>query len=155
MGASASSVKSEAWGESEVCNVAVIYEDGAARELALQLCSSLACRFNNDPEFAFTWWGFKFLSDPEIARQALQASARADLIVVAAVNRTRDLPATVKGWFENWLLERKAVDGALVTLQHPAGEQTPGWSRSSYFRSVAERARLDYLPLSIPGAGAT
>lgn len=152
MGASALHGERELWGESEVCSVAVIYEDDVARELALQVCTSLTRKFNCDPEFAFSWWRFKYLGEPAVAREALQAARRADLILVA-VNGMRDLPAPVKAWFENWLLERKAPGGALVTILRPGEEQNPALSRSSYFQSVADRARLDYLPLGVPGSG--
>lgn len=129
--------------------MAVFYENDAARELALQLCSSLTRKFARDLEFAFTWWRFKYLDEPAVAREALQAANGADMLLVA-VEGMEDLPAPVKAWFESCLAERKVAGGALVTIRSPADDQKPSAWRSNYFQSVAERAQLDYLPLAIP-----
>src|SRR5215469_18601593 len=76
----------------EVCQVAMVYEDPATRDYAIQLCDSLSRKFQDDLEFEFTWWGFKYLSDPEIAQQASRAAAEADLIVVC-VHRSGFFPS--------------------------------------------------------------
>ena len=131
--------------------MAVFYENDAARELALQLCTSLTRKFARDLEFAFSWWRFKYLDEPSIAREALQAANGADMILVA-VEGMGDVPAPVKAWFESCLAERKEAGGALVTIRRPADDRKSSW-RSNSLQAVAERARLDYLPLAVPGPG--
>jgi hypothetical protein len=132
------------------CGVVSIYEDLGGRDLLLQLCGSLTRKFKNDLEFQFDWWRFKYLADPEIAMEAAQSAARADLILLAA--QSPELPVEVQKWFEGWLPKREAGDGALVLVQpSPKGASQ---SLPAYLRLTAKRARLDYLRLSSPGPAA-
>ena len=135
--------ESESWGNPEVCSIVVIYEDAATRDRAVHLCNALAHRFSEELDFEFTWWRFKFLSEPEIARQAARAALEADLIVVS-VHHEADLPLEVKAWFERWLSDQQPTEGALVVLHAPQEPVVP----DQYLRLVALRANLDYLPLS-------
>jgi hypothetical protein len=129
------------------CAVVSIYEDLGSRQLLLQLCDSLARKFKDDLEFQFDWWRFKYLADPEIAMEAAQSAAQADLILLAA--QSPDLPVDVQKWFEGWLPNRGAGDGLLVLVQpSPKGASQ---SLPAYLRLTAQRARLDYLRLSSPG----
>jgi hypothetical protein len=132
------------------CAVVSIYEDLGGRDLLLQLCNSLAWKFKNDLEFQFDWWRFKYLADPEIAMEAARSATRADLILLAA--HSPELPVNVQKWFEGWLPNRKAGDGALVLVQ----PSLKGASQSlpAYLRLTAQRARLDYLRLSSSGPAA-
>jgi hypothetical protein len=123
--------------------VLVIYEDAPTRDRAVRLCDALVSKFSPDLEFEFTWWRFKFLSDPDLALQAAQAALEADLILVS-VQRTEDLPLEVKAWFERWLSDRQPSEGALVVLHTPDEAILP----DQYLRLVALRANLDYLPLT-------
>jgi len=136
------------------CVVVSIYEDLGSRDLLLRLCDSLAWKFRDELEFQFGWWRFKYLADPEIAMEAAERAVQADLILLAA--HSLELPTAVKNWFEDWLPNREAVDGALVLVQPaPKAGSSP---LGSYLRSTASRAHLDYLPLksaeSAVGAGA-
>jgi hypothetical protein len=131
----------------EVCTALVIYEDVATRDAAVRLCDALAQKFRSDLEFDITWWRFKYLSEPEIGRQAAQAATEADFIVVS-VHSTEDLPLEVKAWFERWLSNRRVSEGALVVLQTPVEAASAVVDSDPYLRLVALRANLDYLPLS-------
>jgi hypothetical protein len=51
----------------EACAITVVYENGAARDLAIQVCDALAQKFFGDLEFDLTWWRFDYLADQEIA----------------------------------------------------------------------------------------
>ena len=132
------------------CGVVSIYEDLGGRELLLQLCNSLAWKFKDDLEFQFGWWRFKYLADPEIAMEAAQSAAQADLILLAAPSS--ELPVEVQRWFEAWLPNREAADGALVLVQPSPEGASP--SLPDFLRRTAKRARLDYLLLSSPGSTA-
>jgi len=135
----------EFWRKPEVCSVVVLYEDVATRDAAVELCDTLTARFGAELEFEFTWWGFRYLAEEEIAKQAASAALAADLILVS-VRKPEDLPLEVKAWFERWLSDREPAEGALVVLQtEKETPQQPG--RDPYLQLVALRAKLDYLPL--------
>src|SRR5205823_5223636 len=100
-----------------------------------------------------TWWGFKYLTDGEIAREAGQAVAQSDLILVS-VHGAADFPFEVVGWFDSWLPKRGPAAGALVLLQTSAEIKEPLSSQDRYLRSLAQRSNLDYLSLSDPASAA-
>ena len=127
----------------------VVYEDAPARDLAIDLCDRLVANFNRDLDFEFTWWRFKYFSDPEIAAQALEAATSADLIIVLA-HRVEDFTADVQAWFEAWPSKRDKSEGVLVLVQTPADLRNPLNLHHSYLRLVAHRARLDYLSILSP-----
>ncbi|MGP8198010.1 MAG: hypothetical protein ACLQU4_00735 [Limisphaerales bacterium] len=134
------------------CVVVSIYEDLGGRDLLLDLCDSLARTFKDELKFQFDWWRFKYLADPEIAMEAALGAAKADLILLAA--QTSELPDHVRRWFEGWLPNRVAGDGALVLVQPSPGEASKLFHLPSSLRLTARRARLDYLRLSSPGSKA-
>ncbi len=132
----------------EVCSVMVLYEDLPARALAIQLHDRLIPRFRGEIEFGFNWWRFDYLADPEIAREAASCALRADLLLVS-LHQLDDVSLTVKSWFETWLRNRPAGEGALAVVRvSPAvGEPIP--HDDTYLRLAAGRAHLDYLPLAV------
>ena len=137
------------------CSVVAIYEDLGSRDLLLQLADALARKFKNEVEFQFDWCRFKYLADPEIARDAAQRATRADLILLAP--KSPSLPVYVQGWFEGWLANREAAEGALVLVENArkgAARSLPLQSLQSYVRHTAKRARLDYLRLNTGGSAA-
>jgi hypothetical protein len=134
------------------CAVVSIYEDLGGRDLLVQLCHSLARKFKDDLEFQFDWWRFKYLADPEIAMEAAQSAAQADLILLAA--QSPELPVEVQTWFEGWLPNRGAGDGALVLVQPSRKGASQSLPLRSFLRRTARRGRLDYLRLSSPGSAA-
>ncbi len=129
------------------CAVVSIYEDFGGRDLLLSVCDSLAATFKDDLEFQTDWWRFKFLADPTIGRDAARKAKVADLILVAA--QSPELPSAVKRWFEGWLPNRSAGDGALVFVQPGVALPAPD-QLMAYLRSTAQRAHLDYLRLGAP-----
>ena len=137
-------------GKPQVCTLAVVYEDAPARDLAIRLCDGLARKFEKELDFEFTWWRFKYLSEPEIARQAGRAVAAADLIIVS-IHSGDDFPLEVKAWFDGWLSKRALSEGALVLVRAPGDEEGQILSQEAYFRLVAQRANLDYLPFPLAG----
>jgi hypothetical protein len=137
------------------CSVVAIYEDLGSRQLLLQLSDSLARKFKNEVEFQFDWCRFKYLTDPDIAREAAHHATRADLILLAP--KSPNLPVYVQGWFEGWLPNREGAEGALVLVQPSrkgAARSLPLQSLQTYLRLTAKRARLDYLRLNSPASSA-
>ncbi len=139
----------------EVCRVAVAYEDALTRDYSIQLCDNLSQKFEGDLEFEFTWWGFKYLGDAEIAAQAAQAAIQADLIIVC-VHRAESFSFEVQRWFEQWSSERADAEGALVVVE-VFGESGQGVSTSQEkpLRTFAQRAKLDYLTIPVADSGGT
>jgi hypothetical protein len=125
----------------------MVYEDLTTRDYAIQLCDSLSQKFQDDLEFEFTWWGFKYLSDPEIAQQASQAAAEADLIVVC-VHRPGLFPSEVQQWFEAWPSERQLSEGALVVVEVSGQVEDSSVVQNQPLKSLAQRANLDYLTVA-------
>ncbi len=80
--------------------------------------------------------------------EAAQSAAQADIILIAA--ESPELPVEVQLWFEGWLPNRVAPDGALVLVQPSPNGNSQSLPLRSYLRSTAKRARLDYLRLSSP-----
>ena len=143
------SLNSEPWQESGKCAAVILYEDVPTRDSALQLCDGLTKHFTTDLEFEFTWWKLSYLSEPEIARQAAQAAAVADLILIS-IQPGRDFSADFKTWFEDWLGKRNRPEGALGVLRMSARANNPisAYAQDAFLRLVAQRAKMDYLPFS-------
>jgi hypothetical protein len=127
----------------------VLYEDLAARLLAVKVRDRLISRFKGDMEFEFAWWRFDYLAEPAIAREAASHAASADLMLVS-LHQLEDVGLTVKAWFETWLSKRLAEEGALTVIRAslPLGE--PISHDDAYLRQAARRANLDYLTLLVP-----
>jgi len=143
--------ESESLATADLCEVTVVYEDAAARDLALCLCDGLIKKFDPDLKFLSSWWGFKYLGDAEIGREAGQGVARSDLVLVS-VNRAEGLPFGVIAWFEHWLPKRNSSAGALVLLQKSSERTEPLPWQDRYLCAVAQRANLDYLQLWASGS---
>jgi len=144
--------ESDLGAQSEVCAVAVIYEDVPARDLAMYLSAGLAQKFQPDLAFDFTWWGFKYLSDPNVACEAAEAAAAADLILVA-VGQPDDFPPEIRAWFESSLGRRPTAEGALVWVHTSTEASDKIHAQDAFLRSLAQRANLEYLPLSSASLG--
>jgi hypothetical protein len=129
----------------------VLYEDLAARTLAIEVRDRLLLQFKGDVEIGFNWWRFDYLADPEIGREAASCAVSADLILVS-FHRLADVSAAVKAWFETWLSKRTALEGALAVIRVSAGVEEPVIHDDAYLRLAARRANLDYLPLTVPPA---
>ncbi len=145
-------VDSETLATPERCTVAVVYEDGAARDLTIQICEDLAQKFSDDLQFEFSWWRFKYLSDEEIARRAAETTEVADLILVS-VNTPEGFSPAVKAWFEEWAARRTA-DGAIALVRTASRRLIDDGSVEAYVRRIAERAKLDFLAVSAGGSSA-
>ncbi len=133
----------------QACSIAVVYENVAARDVAIRHCDALAQKFMGDLEFDITWWRFGYLVDPDIAREASQAAVRADLILVSLDGD--ELPGDVKAWFERWLARREVAEGALALIR----TATRADAVDAYFRLAARHANLEYLDHTGSGSGST
>jgi hypothetical protein len=127
-------------------SVAVAYEDTGSRERALNLCHHLVQGFRSEIEFAFTWWRFRYLQDPDIAQAAAQAAATADILLFSASNCS-ELPAEVRDWTELWVPMRTTGEGVLLVLSEEAeGIELAASPLYRFLRNLARRASMDCLP---------
>ncbi len=142
---------SEPGPDTGVCAIVALYEDNSSRDAAIRLCNSLEKVFDSELEFEITWCRFKYFSDPDVASEAAELAARADVILVS-VPCAQDLPLEVKAWFERWLSKWKTSEGAVVLLQ--SSEPAPGAviSENPYLYLLAQRANVDFISLSTAGA---
>jgi len=134
---------------SEVCCLAVIYEDAPCRDAAIQLCDRLLHHFRGDLSFDASWWQFRFLSDPWFAQQAGAAASRSDIILVAG-GEPDELAVEVKVWFERWVAQRVQPGGALAWLPGTSRLRNARGGPSTYLQGLARRAQRDFLPLTPP-----
>ena len=126
-------------------SVAVVYEDSAARERAVDFCDQLVQRFWGRFEFEVNWWSFQALQEHGMALDAADKAARANLVVLSSLG-PQDLPARVKTWIESWLSRRGDLEGILAGLIEPADAVgSPEAGKHLYLRQVAHRAGMDYL----------
>jgi hypothetical protein len=130
---------------SECCSVAVVYEDTEQREPALRLKNLLGRQFGEDMEFQFTWWGFKYLADPQVARLATEDVLEADIIIFS-MHAAGKIPFEVWRWIETWCVKRQENEGALGVLLAPErhAHKNPN---IAYLQNVARQAGLDFLIL--------
>lgn len=129
--------------------VVVVYENPSIREHAVRFCERLA-EEQKSSAVEMNWWSFHLLSRPELAGEAVQKAARAD-VVVFAMDSAGDLPEEIKLWMERWLNKRGEREGALVgLLNREEGRLEMASFREIYLRHAARRAAMDYLSHSAP-----
>jgi hypothetical protein len=138
---------------SERCSIAVVYTDRPSRQRALGLCDSLAGRFGQELQLEFTWWNTRYLEDSRVAQLASDAVANSDLILFST-DDTVTLAPEVKAWLERGMRQPDDRERAFAAYldRNPSGpgrkEKRPASSLEDYLRTVAAKARMDYLALS-------
>jgi hypothetical protein len=130
------------------CRVVAVYNHLDSRALAVRVCEDLAQQFKDDVAFEFSWWGFKYLKEPGIAHSAMRAATKADLIFISP-GSTDELPSEVKAWFDSWLPQRQALEGALVVLRNEPAARNQR-DQDQYLKLMAQRADMDFLPVFCP-----
>ena len=127
----------------ETFSAVVLYEDRETRDRALSVCRHMAKQLGGEIELSFSWWKFGFLSDPKLGEQAANMALLADMLFVSARSGL-GLPSTFTDWIESWLPKWGSKESVLVALigwEHDTTEN----DASKYLRSLATRARMDYL----------
>lgn len=130
-------------------NVMIAYEDRRSRDRAMALLNLLEQRFANELTFSCTWWKFRYLADPDISMVARHYAIAADIMIFSSgAPGLFSLP--VMNWIESWAAGRTKNSGVLVPLIGSPNIPPQLYStKHFYLRSVADRARLDYLPQSV------
>jgi hypothetical protein len=127
------------------CQFLVLYEDAAARDMAMKVCGRLLARFDAELAFAFSFWKFN--------DWAAEAVARADVILFSMPGH--NLSPETMNWLDLCVQARTKMEGALavmVTGSHDMDLVVEGLL--SRLQVAAQRLRMDFLPLLPPSAGA-
>jgi hypothetical protein len=126
-------------------SVVVVYQDGAARERAVDFCDQLVARFWSRFAFDVSWWSFDQLEELIAAGEAKQKATGAELIVFSSTLEGEP-PLHVKAWLEGTLGQRKEREGVLVGIMDappvPPVAEAP---KHRYLRTAAHQAAMDYL----------
>lgn len=134
----------------------VLYENPAARELAVGFCEKFARESCADVGLGVNWYSFEDLTVPASMEAAANVAVAADLLAFS-VTASGDLSAAIKLWTKNWLLRRGEREGWLVglVLEDGAELRRVACLKEIYLRHLAHRAGMDYLshfPAKIPRA---
>jgi hypothetical protein len=130
---------------SDSCSVVVVYEDIAHRHRVSTIRDRLVKALGTEVHLEFTWWWFGSLVDPEMARAAAHAAAKADVIILAAESGEA-FPAEVSRWMESWTRLRGGRMGALAAwIGHPDEAAGAVAWRYRYLYQLSQEAGLDYL----------
>src|SRR6058998_2532216 len=128
------------------CEIIVMYEDMSSRATAMEVCQRLRTQLQHEMQLTFDFWKFKYLGEPELARRASEAAARAEVVIFCTHGGA--LPPGVDNWLQNSVRNRTKADGALVlVLAEPFNP--PGTNRGLVLRlqAAAHEAHMDFLPL--------
>lgn len=129
-----------------LCQIVIVYEDVVAYGRAMETASRLAAQFGDEPAFAFSSWNFHQLSEPAFARQAAEAVADADIVLLSA--HGNDLPPAVVAWLELCARLRTKAEGALaLLLAEPFMLSASSGSVLVRLDQAARLLRMDFLPL--------
>ena len=130
----------------EVCQAVVLAEDSAANVSAMEMCGRLLKQLGDELQFNFHTCRFKELCDPNQARMAAEAVARADILLFST--HGDDLPASIRQWLELCFELRKDNEGALaLLLVEPISASAAIGDLMGRLQNAAGRLRMDFLPL--------
>lgn len=126
------------------CKVVIIYEDDAAGRRAKHFYDEVIQELVDECDFSLDLWNFQVLGISQVGDTALQAAARADVLILS-MHGTAKLPATTKDWIERWSQRIADSMPMLVALVSPAKiERGTVASTLSYLRSLADRNRISF-----------
>lgn len=136
--------------EPQPCSIAVLYDDAHSRARAIHLCDHLVRQFWRDMHFRMNWWKTANLENGDIAQAAAWSVRHAQIVIVAAVNRT-ELPEPLQTWLESALANSGGEGRILIALG--AAETNPNGEVQPLLRGLqncAARAGMDFLPRLTP-----
>jgi hypothetical protein len=143
---STSSFVTGPWKEGD-CRLAVFYEDAIARDRAMALSDHLAQAFWKDLDLSVSWWGLRYLEDPEISEAAAIVVLEADVLIFSAL-AANSPPQEVHLWLGLWTPHRKEGLGVLVPLLHPSTAEA--LSSSPWMMDLEDIARQTGLECLLP-----
>ena len=131
------------------CHILVMYEDAVAHDLAMEICGGVMARFEAELAFAFSFWKVKDLNDPVLAHWAMEAVARADIILFFLP--AHDLTPETSQWLDACVQARTKAEGALALILTEAPDTGLAvGALLSRLQFAARRLQMDFLPLLPP-----
>lgn len=134
------------WEVTEACKIAVMCEDAASRDRAVEVFNRISATFRGELAFAISCWNFGELAEPECARSAAKAAASADIIMYST--RVAELPVTV-GERLNGFAQPNGKSGFALAflLTNPDNPSASIGNMVSRLAQVAHRLGMDFIPL--------
>jgi hypothetical protein len=133
------------------CEIIVMYEDISSRAAAMEVCQRLRIQLQDKMQLMFDFWKLKYLGEPELARRASEAAARAEVVIFCTHGGA--LPPGVESWLQQSIKSRTKADGALVlVLAEPFNTASASGRLVSSLHAAAQEAHMDFLPL-LPHGG--
>src|SRR4051812_36076353 len=126
------------------CQIVILSEDGSTQRTAMELCSRLRSRFENDLSFDVHSWSLNELDNPNSTRSATHAAARADVLLIAM--QQAGLSPAVQKWLDGISEARSKSEGALAIMVPDLKDS--GMSIDTLlvrFKNTATRLRMDFL----------
>jgi len=134
-------------------SVLAVYENEAAREVAMRFCDGLVQRFWPEFSLDLNWSHWSDLEKAKTAKEVEQQAGAADLILIAS-SPGGVLPTHFTWWLELALRQRGDREGVLVGLPLPENDRDAEAAATQvYLRKLAHRNGMDYLtavPESLP-----
>ncbi len=128
-----------------VYSMVVLCENAAARGRAGGFCEDLIREIGDDLLWAQEAWDFTLLESPHTRRQATQAAANAD-VVILALDGHEKLTDDFKAWIEEWgghLFDRSPV---LFTLFNETDDQCLALvSNRAFLETIVDMCGLTFL----------
>lgn len=124
--------------------VFVGFDGSQARNLAAEMCDSLARRSRPDIEFDLQMCDFNSIGDAELRRQAIENAAAARIVVFASGAR-HNLTQPVLEWMEALSKNRRSREGVLVGLVCGNAPAERRETIESQLRQLAHRIGWDFL----------
>jgi hypothetical protein len=132
------------------CEIIVMYEDVTSRATAIEVCQRLRTQLQT-MQLTFDFWKLKYLGEPELARRASEAAARAEVVIFCTHGGA--LPPGVESWLQKSIKGRTKREGALVlVLAEPFNTASTSGRLVSSLHAAAQEAHMDFLPL-LPHSG--
>jgi hypothetical protein len=134
------------WEVTETCKVAVMCEDAASRDRAVEVFNRISATFRGELAFAISCWNFGELAEAECARSAAAAAASADIIMYST--RVVELPVTVGERLDGFAQPKGESGFALAfLLTNPDNPSASIGNMISRLTQVAHRLGMDFVPL--------
>jgi hypothetical protein len=135
------------WGVRETCKVAVMCEDVASRDRAVEVFDRISATLRSELVFAISCWNFEELAEPECARRAAEAAAAADIIMYST--RVVVLPVTVGERMDGFVQPKAKFEFALAfLLTNPDNLSASVGNMISQLAQIAHRLGVDFVPLT-------
>jgi len=129
--------------------VVIIYEDFSAAVRAMRLLARVCQDHGHRLPTKTQLWSFEVMEYPDERWEALQAACVADMLVVAA--HARDpLPRRFCSWLEDWAINRRNPEVALVELlDGSSSNDAESLPAHAVFQSAAHRAGADHFACAV------